>query len=64
MNFWKRKLAAYLHDPPSKALDIRTHGERSNAAFAQAGFSDTEIGNYFAHADHSIAAQLPVVSRN
>ena len=53
---WKRKLAAYLHDPPSKALDIRTHGDRSDAAFAQAGFSDTEIGVYFAHADHTAAA--------
>ena len=56
MTNWKRKLAAYLHDPPSKALDIRTHGERSDAAFAQAGFSDTEIGAYFAHADHTAAA--------
>ena len=56
MTNWKRKLAAYLHDPPSKALDIRTHGERSDAAFAQAGFSDTEIGEYFAHADHAAAA--------
>ncbi|MDA1278096.1 MAG: hypothetical protein O2960_29215, partial [Verrucomicrobia bacterium] len=51
-----RKLAAYLHDPPSKALDIRTHGERSDATFAQAGFSDTEIGEYFTHADHTAAA--------
>ena len=54
---WKRKLAAYLHDPPSKCLDIRTHGERSDAAFRQAGFTDeTEIGEYFAHADHTSAA--------
>lgn len=64
MNFWKRKLAAYQHDPPSKALEIRSHGERSDAAFYQAGFSDSEIGNYFAHADHTAAAQLPIVSRN
>ncbi len=55
-NNWKRKLAAYLHDPPSKALDIRTHGERSDAAFRQAGFVDTEIGDYFSHADHTGAA--------
>ncbi|MDA1278183.1 MAG: hypothetical protein O2960_29665 [Verrucomicrobia bacterium] len=63
MTDWKRKLAAYLHDPPSKALDIRTHGERSDATFAQAGFSDTEIGDYFTHADHAevAAAQLPCV---
>ena len=56
MTNWKKKLAAYLHDPPSKALDIRTHGERSDAAFSQAGFIDTEIGDYFAHADHAAAA--------
>ncbi len=30
---WKSKLAAYLHDPPSKCLDIATHGERSDQAF-------------------------------
>ena len=24
-NFWKRKLAAYLHDPPSKALNLAIH---------------------------------------
>lgn len=65
MTEWKRKLAAYLHDPPSKALDIRTHGERSDAAFNQAGFSDSEVGEYFAHADHTAAAmdRLPFPRR-
>ncbi|MCX7827213.1 MAG: type III-B CRISPR-associated protein Cas10/Cmr2, partial [Verrucomicrobiae bacterium] len=56
MTDWKTKLAAYLHDPPSKCLDIRTHGERSDAAFRQAGFVDSEIGEYFKHADHTGAA--------
>ncbi|MBK9138132.1 MAG: type III-B CRISPR-associated protein Cas10/Cmr2 [Verrucomicrobia bacterium] len=56
MTDWKRKLAAYLHDPPSKCLDIGTHGERSDAAFRQAGFTDTEVGEYFKHADHTGAA--------
>lgn len=56
MTSWKRKLAAYLHDPPSKCLEIRTHGERSDAAFRQAGFTDEEVGEYFAHADHTGAA--------
>jgi len=55
-DFWKRKLAAYLHDPPSKCLDLRTHGERSDTAFRQAGFVDTEVGTYFTHADHTGAA--------
>ncbi len=53
---WKRKLAAYLHDPPSKALDIKNHGERSDAAFHRAGFIDTEVGDYFKLADHTAAA--------
>lgn len=56
LDLWKAKLAAYLHDPPSKCLDIATHGERSEAAFRQAGFQDTEVGEYIAHADHSGAA--------
>jgi CRISPR-associated protein Cmr2 len=56
MNPWKRKLAAYLHDPPSKTLDIRNHGERSDRAFRQAGFVDTEVGDYFRRADHTGAA--------
>jgi len=57
MTGWKAKLAAYLHDPPSKCLDIRTHGERSATAFRQADFTDeAEIGEYFRHADHTGAA--------
>ena len=56
MTDWKRKLAAYLHDPPSKALDIATHGDRSDAAFRRAGFIDTEVGDYFQLADHTGAA--------
>jgi CRISPR-associated protein Cmr2 len=54
---WKQKIAAFLHDPPSKCLDIRTHGERSDAAFRQAGITDeTEIGKYFTKADHTAAS--------
>ena len=64
MTNWKHKLAAYLHDPPSKALDIRTHGDRSDEAFRQAGFLDTEIGSYFAHADHTAAHAFSLVPRN
>ena len=56
MSFWKAKLAAYLHDPPSKALDIRDHEERSDATFHCAGFLDREIGDYFRPADHLAAA--------
>lgn len=55
--FWKRKLAAYLHDPPSKALEIRRHRDRANAAFRQAGIVDEgEAGCYEKRADHLAAA--------
>jgi hypothetical protein len=56
MTNWKRKLAAYLHDPPSKALEIWTHTERSALAFRQAGFTEEEVNRYLASADHAAAA--------
>jgi CRISPR-associated protein Cmr2 len=46
MSNWKRKLAAYLHDPPSKALDIATHEEHARTLFRQAGFDAEEAENY------------------
>jgi CRISPR-associated protein Cmr2 len=42
MNLWKRKLAAFLHDPPSKCLEIVTHEEHARTLFRQAGFSPEE----------------------
>lgn len=54
--FWQRKLAGYLHDPPSKALDIAGHWEVARSAFVQAGFSDEEISRYEKAADHTAAA--------
>ncbi len=36
-NFRKAKLAAFLHDPPSKALDILTYTERSGKVMQAAG---------------------------
>ena len=38
---WKEKLSAYLHDSPSKALDIRGHELRSDAANVRAGTAET-----------------------
>lgn len=56
-NFWKRKLAAFLHDPPSKALDIRTHTERSEKAMFAAGIGTPEERRAWEHtADHTAAA--------
>lgn len=40
--FWKRKLLAYLHDPPSKCLNLREHEEWSAAALRAAGFDETK----------------------
>lgn len=40
--FWKRKLAAYLHDPPSKCVDIRRHEEQARTLYRQAGFVEEE----------------------
>jgi CRISPR-associated protein Cmr2 len=55
--FWKRKLAAFLHDPPSKALDIRTHAERSEKAMQAAGLGTPEERRDWEHtADHTAAA--------
>jgi len=57
MTDWKKKLAAYLHDPPSKCLDVATHGERSSAAFNRAGvFSPDEIQSYVKQADWTAAS--------
>ena len=43
--FWKRKLAAFLHDPPSKCLDIRNHEEQARTLLRQAGFvAEDEVG--------------------
>lgn len=43
MTDWKTKLLAYLHDPPSKCLDISAQGDRSGAAFRQAGIRGTSF---------------------
>lgn len=42
MDYWKRKLSAYLHDPPSKVLDLRGHEEHAKRLYAQAGISDEQ----------------------
>ena len=50
--FWKRKLSAYLHDTPSKALDIRSHEDRAAGAAARAGVD----GEFKKSADHLAAS--------
>jgi len=57
MNLWKRKLAAYLHDPPSKSLDIARHREQSEMAMQAAGLGTPEERKAWDHtADHTAAA--------
>jgi len=58
-DFWKRKLAAFLHDPPSKCLDIPAHREKAEAAMKRVGpeiFDDEWIGKYDHEADWTAAA--------
>jgi CRISPR-associated protein Cmr2 len=53
MNFWKRKLDAYLHDPPEKALDLVWHKQRADAYEAGLDLDDVE---YHHPCDHMAAA--------
>ncbi|MBL9176081.1 MAG: type III-B CRISPR-associated protein Cas10/Cmr2 [Verrucomicrobiales bacterium] len=56
-DFWKRKLAAYLHDPPSKCLDIANHRQQSERAMQAAGLGTPEERKAWDHiADHTAAA--------
>ena len=50
-DFWKRKLAALLHDPPSKALDIPGHREHAAQLYRNVGFSEDEIELFTKEAD-------------
>ncbi|OQW96514.1 MAG: type III-B CRISPR-associated protein Cas10/Cmr2 [Verrucomicrobia bacterium A1] len=43
MNLWQRKLLAFLHDPPHKALDIPGHEEARDTFIRQAGFADASL---------------------
>jgi hypothetical protein len=55
--YWKRKLAAYLHDPPSKCLDIANHRQQSEKAMQAAGLGTPEEWKAWDHvADHTSAA--------
>ena len=45
-DFWKRKLAAFLHDTPTKCLNIREHSLKSIEAMRRAGFTEDDIARY------------------
>ena len=65
-DFWKRKLAAFLHDSPSKPLDIGSHELRADAALRRAGLLDDQgLAAYWnKKSDHTAAAadRLPFPS--
>mgnify|MGYP000877782311 CR=1 FL=1 len=50
---WTQKLAAFLHDPPGKALDIVSHEDAAELTQRQAGLND---GSFNKLADHVAAA--------
>ena len=51
--YWRRKLSAYLHDPPEKALDLAWHKDRAEAHQSGHGLEGVEFVH---HADHTAAA--------
>jgi len=54
--FWKRKLMAFLHDPPNKPLDIVGHKEVADACLRRAGISDEEMELFSKICDYTAAA--------
>jgi CRISPR-associated protein Cmr2 len=55
--FWKRKLLAYLHDPPEKALDVSGHTKRRETYVRAAAGNPSEISWFFDRVcDHTAAA--------
>lgn len=53
MTDWKRKLAACLHDPPEKVLDLAWHKKRAENYEAGLALEDTEFAR---DCDHTAAA--------
>ena len=57
MTDWKRKLAAYLHDPPEKAFDIAGHVDRRKTHVLTAFGESIDLGWFFDRiCDHTSAA--------
>lgn len=53
---WKNKLLGFLHDPPSKALDIPAHQEQARTLLVQAGFTEEEAGQFCKSPDWAASA--------
>ncbi len=55
--FWKRKLAAFLHDPPHKPLRIAGHENARQSFCLETGLHEEDLKNLFERsADHQAAA--------
>ena len=57
-DFWKRKLMAYLHDPPHKSLDIGRHEEGAKSLCFGAGITELDYDTFkkMKEADHMASA--------
>jgi len=54
---WKRKLAAFLHDPPHKPFRIAGHEEARKSFCLEAGLDEESLKSLFERpADHKAAA--------
>lgn len=56
---WKRKLHAFLHDPPDKAMEIHGHQERAASLMSQAGIRDADIDDREADRAAASADRIP-----
>ncbi|MBI4025776.1 MAG: type III-B CRISPR-associated protein Cas10/Cmr2 [Verrucomicrobia bacterium] len=56
MNCWKQKLCAYLHDPPSKPVDIPRHQEAAKQRAATVGLDENDLKAFWKVCDHTAAA--------
>jgi CRISPR-associated protein Cmr2 len=57
MDLWQRKLLAYLHDPPSKAFNLKQHHEIAESLLRELDFSPDDVRWFFDRVcDHTAAA--------
>ena len=56
LDFWKRKLAAFLHDPPHKPFRIAGHEDARKSFWAEVGLSQADFYELFERPDDHWAA--------
>jgi CRISPR-associated protein Cmr2 len=56
MNYWQRKLLAFLHDPPHKPFDIAGHEEARGPLLRHLGLSEADIDRWERNPDWQAAA--------